>query len=198
MSSLGPSKRSRVLGGALALPLALAILGTASSARADAAGWLHTGGGVLVFKDGSGADLAVQPTMAIDAGVGSSTQAPFIFGGYFRAQPVFGEGLDLALFGRFCNQGFQQGVIGFAIDLGAYQRLWGEKSTGFVGQAVLSGPLGLQLAGLGSVGSHGTFGFGGTLGIDFVRLFIDRQHLTEFWPNMRPSDAMYDTAALRR
>ena len=49
---------------------------------------------------------------------------------------------------------------------------------------------------LGTVGSNDSFGFGGTLGLDLVRLTVSRQHLLEWWPNPRPVDAIHD-ASLR-
>jgi len=174
--------------------LALALLGVSSEARADAAAWFHSGGGAIAFKDGPDTAIGVAPTMTFDLGVGSSTQNDFIFGGYFRVFPVLGQGADLAWMARFANQGFQKGWLGFAVDAGLYQRFWGVGSTGFMGQAVLGGPFGLQLAAIGMVGSNSNWGVGGTLGIDFVRLIIDREHLVEWWSNPRPSDAMYDTA----
>jgi hypothetical protein len=176
---------------------ACSALLVAGQARADAATWFHTGAGAVAFKHGADSDVKLAPSLAFDLGVGTTTRADYIFGGYFRVLPMIGEGADLALMARFANQDFQQGWFGFAFDAGAYQRFWGDKSTGFMGQAVLGGPFGLQLAALGSVGSHSSWSVGGTLGIDLVRLVVDRQHHTDWWPNPRPSDAMYESAALR-
>jgi hypothetical protein len=192
-----PSGRS-IARSALAVGIALVASSVADEARADAAAWFHSGGGVLAFKDAPDADLELAPSLTFDLGLGTSTQKDFIFGGYFRVMPLLGQGADLALMTRFANQGFQKGWIGFAIDLGAYQRFWGVGSTGFTGQAVLGGPFGLQLAALGMVGSNSNWGVGGTLGIDLVRLVVEREHLLDWWPNPRPSDAMYETATLTR
>lgn len=178
-----------------ALGVALALMGTSRQVRADAAAWFHSGGGVLAFKDAPDTDLELAPSLTFDLGLGTSTQNDFIFGGYFRVMPLIGEGADLALMTRLANQGFQKGWIGFAVDLGAYQRFWGVGSTGFMGQAVLGGPFGLQLAALGMVGTNSNWGVGGTLGIDLVRLVIDREHLLDWWSNPRPSDAIYETAS---
>lgn len=181
-----------------ACALALAVLGTSGDARADAAAWFHSGGGAIAFKDGPDRDLAVSPTLAFDLGVGSSTQNDFIVGGYFRVFPVLQEGADIAWMARFANRGFQTGWIGFAVDAGLYQRFWGIGSTGFMGQAVLGGPFGLQLAAIGTVGTNSNWGVGGTLGLDLVRLIVDREHGLNWWSNPRPSDAMYETAAAPR
>ncbi|HHH30466.1 MAG TPA: hypothetical protein ENK57_19285 [Polyangiaceae bacterium] len=174
--------------------IALAVFGVSSDALADAATWFHSGGGAIAFKDGPDQDLAVAPTLAFDLGVGTSTQNDFIFGGYFRVFPLLGEGADLAWMARFANQGFQKGWIGFAVDAGLYQRWWGIGSTGFMGQAVLGGPFGLQLAAIGTVGSNRSWGVGGTLGLDLVRLVVDREHSLNWWSNPRPSDVMYETS----
>jgi hypothetical protein len=172
-----------------------------ATATADAAGWFHSGGGVLAWKGGpetseTGADIQLSPALAFDLGVGTTESAPFIFGGYLKLQPVLGHGTDVALMARFATIGFQQDWVGFALDAGAYQRWWGPESTGFLGQAVLGLPLGLQLAAIGTVGNNDSFGFGGTLGLDLIRLTVSRQHLLEWWPNPRPVEATYDTAAL--
>lgn len=168
---------------------------------ADAAGWFQSGGGVLAWSGGpegeEDAELKLSPAMSFDLGVGTSEQMPFILGGYFKVQPILGHGVDLALMARFATIGFQQDWIGFAFDAGAYQRFWTPDSTGFLGQAVLGLPFGLQLAAIGTGGSNNTYGFGGVLGLDLVRLTVSRKHLLDWWPNPRPVDAMYESATLR-
>ncbi len=173
------------------------IAGTAvaSEARADVSGWAHASGGVMGWTAGEEGVLTASPTMTIDAGMGSSPSEPFIVGGYFKVMPVFGEGVDIALMARFATRGFQTDYVGLAFDAGAYQRLWGLESTGFLGQAVLGLPLGFQLTAFGMAGSHESFGFGGTLGLDLVRLTVDRQHLLEWWPNPRPNDNTFSARA---
>lgn len=173
------------------LPLLLVCVSYAPTARADVSGWAQVSGGVMGWQAGDGGELTASPTMAIDAGMGSSPRAPFIGGAYFKVMPVFGEGVDLGLLARFANRGFQTDYVGFAFDAGVYQRFWGIESTGFIGQAVLGLPLGFQLAGFGMAGSRETYGFGATLGIDLIRLTVDRQHLLEWWPNPRPSDNLF-------
>jgi hypothetical protein len=170
-----------------------------AEAAADASAWFHSGGGVLAWKGGpedsdTGADIQLSPALAFDLGVGTSEQAPFIFGGYFKLQPILGHGTDVAVMARFATLGFQQDWIGVAFDAGLLQRWWGPESTGFLGQAVLGLPLGLQLTAMGTGGSNSTFGFGGTLGLDLVRLTVSRKNLLDWWPNPRASDAMYETS----
>jgi hypothetical protein len=169
----------------------LLALSWSAEGRADVTGWLHTGGGVLGWQGGPEGELTASALMTADLGVGTTPRAPFIVGGVFRVMPVFAEGVDLALSARFATAGFQSDVIGFAFDAGGYYRYWGAESGGFIGQAILGGPFGLQLTAIGMGGSNDTFGFGGTLGIDFVRLTIGRRHFTEWWPNIEPSDPVY-------
>ena len=184
-----PTRRSTPLALLTAVSLGLAALLSAPSARADASAWFHAGGGVLGWKGGADAELVLSPLMAYDLGVGTDDRADYIFGGYFRVQPVLDGGADVALFARFATNGFQSSWVGFALDAGAYQRWWGVESTGFIGQAVLGGPFGLQLSALGMVGSGDTYGFGGVLGVDLARLTTHRRHLLDWWTNPRPDDA---------
>jgi len=187
--------RRRCLGSALAIGLVLGLAST--SARAEQTnGWLNLGGGVLVDKHGD-LDLAgeeIDPRltslMQIDCGVGTDAIGPVILGGLFRVQPVFEHGADLALLARVATTGFQTSYIGVAFDAGLYQRWWGYESTGFLGEAVLGGPLGLQLSAMGTVGSNSTWGFGTALGIDLARLTVHRDHLLDWWPNPKASDAI--------
>jgi hypothetical protein len=162
-----------------------------SNAQADVSAWGHLGGGAIGWQGGDNDELKASGIMAIDIGMGSSPRSPFIVGGYFKIMPVFDHGVDLGLLARFATQGFQTDMIGIAIDAGLHQRWWGAESTGFIGQVVMGLPLGFQLAGIGMGGSNDTYGFGATLGIDLIRLTVDRRHLLEWWPNPRPNDNMY-------
>ena len=175
----------------------VAALGTFSAdAFADTSTWVHVGGGALGYRESSDSELLLAPTLAADVGIGTTMRAPFQFGGLFRVQPFFVEGVDIDLFVRFCNRTFMTGPIGFALDAGGYARFWGLGSAGFSGQATLGGPLGLQLSALGQYGSGGAYAFGGVLGIDFARLMVHREHLLEWWQNPRPDDAIR-SASLR-
>ena len=180
------ARTARIQRFVLALTVASAGFLASSAAHADATGWVHTGGGAMGLHVGPDADITLEPTMAVDLGVGTTSQSPFILGGLFRVQPYFNHGVDLGLMGRFATAGFQKSVIGFALDLGMYQRWWGEQSTGFMGEVVLAGPLGLQLSAIGEYGSNDSYGFGGVLGLDLARLTIYREHLLDWWPNPNP------------
>jgi hypothetical protein len=178
--------------------LSFAAVGLAShSARADATGWVDVGGGALGWKTGDeeavlegNDDINLSAILPIDVGVGTGPIAgPFIIGGMFRVQPVIGEGVDLALFVRGTHVGFMSSPFGVAIDLGGYQRTWGDTSTGFIGQAVLGLPLGFEVGALGSYGTESTWGVGGFAALDFVRLTVHRTHMLEWWTNPNPSEA---------
>ncbi len=181
----------------ISVAIGLTVGLTSLSAQADSTnGWIYLGGGVLVDKHGDvdsyGQDIDPRLTsmMQIDAGLGAEATGPVIFGGLLRVQPVFEHGVDLALLGRVATTGFQSSTIGVAFDVGVYQRWWGYESTGFMGEAVLGGPLGLQLSAMGTVGTSSTWGFGTTLGIDLARLTVHRDHLLDWWPNPKPSDSL--------
>jgi hypothetical protein len=165
-------------------------------ASADPCGWAHAGAGVMGWQQGEEGTLQATPTMAIDFGVGSNPEWPVIAGGLVRLQPYFGFGTDLAWMARVALGGFQSDLFGIAIDAGVYERIWGEGSTGFVGEAVLAAPLGLELTAMGTYGTGKAYGFGGTLGIDFVRLVQGRAHLLEWWPNPHPEDRLKTQSAL--
>jgi hypothetical protein len=170
--------------------LATASLLSSGSALADTATWLHVGGGALGFREDADSDLLLAGTMAIDIGVGSTLRAPVSLGGIFRVQPVFDHGVDLALMPRFATRSFTTGPVGFALDVGGYARFWGIGSAGLCGEAILGGPLGLQLSAIGEYGTGGSFAFGGVLGFDLARLVVHRDHLLDWWQNPRADDAI--------
>jgi hypothetical protein len=181
----------------LAIASAVAAFAFAATARADVSAWAFAGGGAIAWKQppidptapatsSTKPDLGLQGTMAFDIGAGSSPAAPFIVGGFFRVMPVIGHGTDLALLARVATRGFQTGPFGIALDAGAYQRFWGEQSTGFMGEVAVGGPLGLELRLLGARGTHDALAFGGVLGIDLLRLTVFRGTLLDWWPNPTP------------
>jgi hypothetical protein len=112
-------------------------------------------------------------------------------GGVVKSLSYFGNGTDLAMTMRFASGGFARGGFGFAVDAGAYQRWWGEDSTGFLGALVLGGPLGLQLTALTEQGTSDVQAYAATLGIDFLRLTVYRNAPGGYWPNpmMAPIEA---------
>ncbi len=177
----------------------VALLTAPAMARADATGWASFSGGAaikqgdVVLEDGtevpSGDDGGqVAPQLQFDVGVGTTPSAPIIVGGLFRISPTLGQRTDFSVVARGATHGFQTGPIGLALEAGAYARADDEASVGFVGGAVLGGPLGLQLSVLASFGTTDEYGGAALLGIDLLRLTIYRQDLLDYWPNPLPPD----------
>jgi hypothetical protein len=175
-----PTAYLLVLGGLFA-PLAWS-----SPSRADASSWLFAGGGAMSWKQGGG-DFTVDSALSLDLGVGTTPDAPFLFGGLFRVTSLLGSGTDLALLARAATRGFQAAELGVAVDAGAYQRFWGERSTGFTGALTLGAPLGLSLSLQASVGTNDALAFGAVAGIDLLRLTVYRQSMLQWWPNPSPA-----------
>ncbi len=183
-------RRGLIVGAAIAT-----LLCVSKPASADVSGWAHLGSGMIGWEGNGSKEWTFAPTMTIDMGVGSSDSGPFLFGGLFRFQPAFDHGVDLATMARFATSGFQTGMIGFALDAGGYLRTFGAQSAGFIGEAVLGGPFGLQLAVMGSVGSADGHAFGVTAGIDLARLLVHRDYLLNWWSNPRPEQAIGASAS---
>jgi hypothetical protein len=156
-------------------------------ARADASAWMFVGGGALGSKQGSKSSFGMSGTLAFDVGVGTSPDGRLIAGGFFRFQPIFGSGADLALAARVATHGFQGGDFGLALDAGGYARFAGEKSQGFTGGITLGAPLGLQLSLVAMVGTHETRSFGAVAGIDLLRLTVYRKTMLDHWQNPSPA-----------
>jgi hypothetical protein len=166
---------------------ALASLFAASPARAEASAWVFLGGGALAWKQQQNATYQSAGTMIIDAGVGTSPEAPVIVGGLLRIEPVLPGGADLQWLARIATHGFQAGDWGVAVDLGGFGRAWGSQSVGFAGSASLGMPLGITLMAQTELGIDHAFSFGGALGIDVLRLTIYRQTLLKWWQNPSPA-----------
>jgi len=177
--------------------LALAVLTTATPARTEPSGWAQFGSGATYWQMASSEDYELSPSLTIDAGLGSDATAPFIVGGLFRLHPVIGHGTDVSWLVRGATRGFQSEWFGFAVDAGPYVRGWGDGSAGIMGQGLLGGPFGLQLAVLGGYGTNEAKTFGLTLGLDFARLTVHRKHLLDWWPNPRPVETLDDRAHAR-
>ena len=163
-----------------------AALACTAPARADVSSWVYVGGGASSLKQRN-LDLKVDPTLSIDTGLGTSPAHPFVVGGLFKLQALFGNGADLGLSLRVASQGFVTGRFGLALDAGPYRRFWGEGSTG--GQAALSlgAPWGITLSLGGGVGSNDARQFGATLGVDFARLTVYRLSGENWFPNPHPA-----------
>jgi hypothetical protein len=174
----------------------LAALAGTAPARADSSAWLFTGGGAMGWKQGDG-DFTTNGALSFDLGVGTTPDAPFIFGGLFRMTPLLGSGSDLALLGRAATRGFQAARFGLALDAGGYARFWGAGSTGFTGALTLGAPLGITVSLQGSVGSDKAVGFGAMAGLDLLRLTLYRQSLLDWWPNPSPPQELRQDAGAR-
>lgn len=197
----------------LAVASSLAILAAAAPARADASAWVFLGGGTLAWKQGVEKSAAttgtvVEPgndggwllngTMVIEAGVGTRPDAPVIFGGLFRLQPVFKHGTDLALLARGCTRGFQAGDWGFAVDAGGYLRSWGPQiGAGFAGGISLGLPLGFTVSVQTQIGSNNALSVGAVAGLDLLRLTVYREALKTWWQNPSPSWPRQSDASAR-
>jgi hypothetical protein len=178
-----------VVRSAVRFPIALAaaslVILLVPSARADASSWFYGGGGAI-WPSGE-ASGSHPMTLQLDMGVGSSPASPLAVGGIFKMMTMFGQGTDLALATRFATGGFVRGGYGVALDLGGYERWWGQGSAGFLGSLVLGAPLGLQFTAMTEQGSNAVHAYGGTIGIDFLRLTVYRTSLQDFWPNPFPA-----------
>jgi hypothetical protein len=163
-----------------------AALAATGHARADVSSWVYVGGGATRLKQ-TNLKLRTDPTLAIEAGMGSSPKNPLIVGGLFKLAALFGNGADLGLSLRVASQGFVTGRFGLAVDAGGYQRFWGEKSSGGQAALVLGAPWGLTLSLGGGLGTNGASHYGATLGIDFARLTVYRLAGENWFPNPSPA-----------
>lgn len=195
MTVRSPSTSLRAGLGVAAL---LAVIATSSAARADATGWASVSGGASLQQGESSTEASataptaaedqLAPALQVDVGVGTTSDAPVIVGGLFRVSPAFGQHTDFALMARGATEGFQTGPIGLALEAGGYARADDEASVGFVGGAVLGGPLGLQLSVLAHVGTTDEYGGSALLGIDLLRLTLYREDALPYWPNPLPPE----------
>jgi hypothetical protein len=132
------------------------------------------------------------PSMRLQVGLGTAPSNPIVLGGLFSLEPNFGYGSDLALFFRGASRGYVNGGFGLALDLGPYERFWGQDSVGGEGTLWLGAPWGVALGVNASVGSHDARGVAAILGIDFARLTVYRNTGTSWFlnpfPAYRPKD----------
>lgn len=164
---------------------AAALAGTAQ-ARADVSSWAYVGSGLSSLKQRN-LELRVDPTLAIETGVGMSPKHPVIVGGMFKLQALFGDGADLGLSLRVATRSFVTGNFGLALDAGPYQRFWGEGSSGGQASLVLGAPWGITLSVGGGIGTNDARQYGATLGLDFARLTVYRLAGEDWFPNPRPA-----------
>ena len=130
--------------------------------------------------------------MRLQFGLGSSPSNPLVFGGLFSIEPNFGHGSDLAILFRGASRGYVNGNFGLALDLGPYERFWGQGSSGAEGTLWLGAPWGVALGVNASSGSHDAAGFSAILGIDFARLTVYRNSGTNWFPNPFPASRPQD------
>ena len=165
---------------------AAGVLFTSHSARADVSSWVFVGGGAARLQQ-NGLPAATMGSMRLQIGLGTPPSNPIVFGGLFSLEPNFGYGSDIALLLRSATRSYANGDFGLALDVGPYERLWGEKSVGGAGTLWLGAPWGLALGLNASVGSHEARGFSAILGVDFARLTVYRNSGTNWFPNPFPA-----------
>lgn len=164
----------------------LAALAATGHARADVSSWAYVGGGMSSLKQ-QNLELKVDPTLAIETGVGTAPRHPLVVGGMFKLQALFGNGADLGISLRLATRSFVTGNFGLALDAGPYRRFWGQGSTGGQASLVLGAPWGITLSLGGGVGTNDARQFGATLGVDFARLTVYRLAGESWFPNPRPA-----------
>lgn len=165
---------------------ALGLLGEARPARADVSSWAFLGGGLSRLEQQALSARTV-PSMRLHFGLGSDPSHPLIVGGLFSLEPHFGYGSDLALSVRSASRGYVNGDFGLALDLGGYERFWGQGSAGGTGTLWLGAPWGLALGLGGSLGSHDAHQVSAIIGIDFARLTVYRNSGTSWFINPFPA-----------
>lgn len=158
----------------------------ARTAHADVSSWAFVGGGVSQLHQEALSSRTVG-SMRLHFGLGTDPSHPFVIGGLLSLEPHFGYGSDLAFLVRGATRGYVNGNMGLALDVGPYERFWGQGSAGGAGTLWLGAPWGIALGLGGSVGSHEANGFSAILGIDFARLTVYRTAGTAWFPNPFPA-----------
>jgi hypothetical protein len=181
-----PRRRPRLLHLLSACALPLALVCTTRTASADVSSWAFVGGGVTQLAQNS-LQSTTAGAMRVHFGMGTDPSHPLILGGVFSWEPIFTHGSDLSLSLRTASHGYVNGGLGLALDLGAYERFWGEGSVGGTGTLWLGAPWGVCLGLGGSVGSNDARGFSAILGIDFARLTVYRNTGTNAFLNPFPA-----------
>jgi hypothetical protein len=165
---------------------AVAALASAQQARADVSSWAYVGSGLSSLKQRN-LELRVDPTLAIETGIGTAPKHPVIVGGMFKLQALFGDGADLGVSVRVATRSFVTGNFGLALDAGPYQRFWGEGSSGGQASLVLGAPWGITLSLGAGMGTNDARQYGATLGLDFARLTVYRLAGEDWFPNPLPA-----------
>jgi hypothetical protein len=172
----------RIFSFVLSLGTTAAVVGTVSPARADVSAWAFAGGGVSAVNDTKWSPNA--PLLQLDVGVGTDPVMPVVGGLVFRSYTHFGNGTDLGLLARLAHSGYVNGDLGVAVDVGAFQRWWGDKhGPGGLLSINVALPWGVSLstsAGLTKAGEHLA---ALSLGIDWARFTVHRSVGQSWWPN---------------
>lgn len=169
------------------LALAFALVTTwPAVASADTSSWLFVGTGPSWTKFGS-QSTEQKLSLKLDTGVGTPPGGDVIVGGLFNWQTHFGLGTDVGVSVRTATHGFVNGDWGAAIDLGGYQRWWGQQSTGVQGSLVLGAPWGVTLVATAGRGTHEAQSYSGVIGIDLARLTVYRRSGESWWKNTFPA-----------
>jgi hypothetical protein len=164
----------------------LAAMACAGPAHADVASWVYVGAGASSLRQ-QNLVLHTDPTLAIEAGMGTSPAHPLVVGGLFKIQALFGDGADLGVSLRLATRSFVTGNFGLALDAGPYRRFWGQGSSGGQASLVLGAPWGITLSLGGGLGSNDARQFGATVGVDFARLTVHRLAGENWFPNPLPA-----------
>jgi len=165
------------------LPLSWCFV--SSAAQAEPAAWLSVTAGPAWLRD-HGSDWGENGLLEVSSGLGSSPFQPLVFGGIIRTSTFIGSGTDLSLLARGTTRGYALGDWGGALDLGGYERFWGQASAGFTGSLSLGAPFGIVAALGGQIGTGSTHGLTATLGFDFARLTVFRTSGENWWKNPFP------------
>jgi hypothetical protein len=163
-----------------------AALAYTAPARADVSSWAYVGSGPSSLEQ-QGLDRHVDPTLAIETGLGTPPTSTLVVGGLFKLSALFGDGADLGLALRVANRSFVTGGFGLALDAGPYQRFWGDGSSGGQAALVLGAPWGITLSVGGGIGTNDARMFGATLGLDFARLTVYRLAGENWFQNPHPA-----------
>ncbi|HMA91207.1 MAG TPA: hypothetical protein VKP30_00915 [Polyangiaceae bacterium] len=170
----------------LALTGGVFVASYASHARADVSTWLGVGAGVTQAK-AFDFDQSMTPTFKLSTGMGTDPSHPWIVGGMFRLDTLFGKGSDLSLLMRLASHSYVNGGWGVAVDVGPLARFWGQDSFGGVTVLTLGAPWGLEAGIQASLGNEHASSVGCFVGIDLARLTVYRRTGTSWWKNTFPA-----------
>jgi hypothetical protein len=162
------------------------VLAAAAEARADISSWMFVGSGPSVI-DESDSSAESQAALQLETGLGTPPAHDVIGGGMLRVHTHFTQGTDLGLLLRTATHGFVNGGWGGAVDLGGYQRWWGEGSQGLMGSLVLGAPWGITLSVGAGVGNDEARMYTASLGVDLARLTVYRRSGLDWWNNPFPA-----------